>query len=148
MRMVLIVCLIMMPSLLMAQEVSLTLDDALIIALRDNRQVRLQIEEVQKAKAKINEAKASLWPTLNVSGGWNDTRGYFSKDINQATTQATLKQTLYNGGNIVNTIKKNKDNLEVVQAVLDETKLNLIGNVKKAFYTLLIAREFVQLNQK
>jgi len=38
-----------------AEEISLTLDEAVAIALRDNRDIILRAEEVRKAKAKISE---------------------------------------------------------------------------------------------
>ena len=135
------------PSVLKAQEISLTLDEAIFIALRDNHDVLLKTEDVKKAKEKIAEAKAGLLPTLNFTGGWAYTRGYYAKDITQAATQTTLKQYLYKGGKTINTIGQNKYNLEVSQALLDKAKLETVLNVKKAFYTLLLAGEFSNLNK-
>ncbi len=132
---------------LRAEEVSLTLDEVIAIALRDNRDIRLKSEDVKKAKEKIAEAKAGLLPTLNFTGGWTDTRGYYTKDIGQTTTQTTLKQYLYKGGKTVNTIEQNKYEFKVSQALLDKTKLETVLNVKKAFYTLLLASEFANLNK-
>lgn len=135
------------PLILRAEEISLTLDEAIAIALRDNRDVLLKTEDVKKAKEKISEANASLFPTLNITGGWTDTRGYYTKDLGQTTTQTTLKQYLYKGGKTVNTIKQNKYKFEVSQALLDKTKLETVLNVKKTFYTLLLAREFTRINK-
>jgi outer membrane protein TolC len=132
---------------LRAQEISLTLDEAISIALRDNRDVLLNAEDIKKAKAKIAEAKAELLPTLNFTGGWTYTAGYYGKDLGQTTTQTTLKQYLYKGGKTINTIRQNKYKLEVSQALLDKTKLETVLNIKKAFYTLLLAGEFSNLNK-
>ena len=129
------------------QEVPLTLDEALAIALRDNRDILLKTEDVQKAKLKIAEAQASLFPALNFTGSWTDTRGYFNKAVKQASTQTTLKQYLYKGGKIINTIQYNGYKFEVAQSLLDKSKLEIALNVKKAFYTLLLAREFAGLNK-
>ncbi len=130
-----------------AEEIPLTLDEAITIALRDNRDVLLKAEEVKKAKEKIAEAKAGLLPTLSFTGGWTDTRGYYNKDIGQTTTQTTLKQDLYKGGKTINTIEQNKYKFGVSEALLDKTKLETVLNVKKAFYTLLLASEFANLNK-
>ncbi len=130
-----------------AEEIPLTLDEAITIALRDNRDVLLKAEEVKKAKEKIAEAKAGLLPTLSFTGGWTDTRGYYDKDIGQTTTQTTLKQYLYKGGKTINTIEQNKYKFGVSEALLDKTKLETVLNVKKAFYTLLLASEFANLNK-
>lgn len=131
-----------------AQEVPLTLEEAVVIALRDNRDVLLKEEEVRKAKAKIQEAKAGLLPTLNFTGSQTFTQGLYAKDIKQTTTQATLKQYLYKGGKTVNTIRQKENEFEVSQALLDKTKLETALNLKKAFYTFLLASEFSNLNKK
>ncbi|PIP20589.1 MAG: hypothetical protein COX40_03900 [Candidatus Omnitrophica bacterium CG23_combo_of_CG06-09_8_20_14_all_40_11] len=144
---ILIAFILVSPAILSAEEVALTLDEAISIALRDNREVLLNAEDIKKAKAKIAEAKAGLLPTLNFTGGWTDTGGYYNKDIGQTTTQTTLKQYLYKGGKTINTIEQNKYKLEVSQALLDKTKLETVLNIKKAFYTLLLAGEFSNLNK-
>lgn len=142
-----IIIILLSPALLKAEEVKLTLDEAVAIALRDNRDILLKDEDVKKAKFKIAEAQANLFPTLNFTGSWTETREYYSKDISQTPTQTTLKQYLYKGGKIINTIKYNGYNFEVAQAILDKTKLETVLNVKKAFYTLLLAAEFADLNK-
>ena len=135
------------PYVLRAEEVPLTMDQAIAIALRDNRDILLKAEDVKKAKLKIAEAEASLFPALSFTGGWTDTKGSYSKELTQSTTQATLKQALYKGGKIINTIQLNEHGLTVAQAILDKTKLEIILNLKKAFYTLLLSNEFVDLNK-
>jgi outer membrane protein len=135
------------PSIAKAEEFSLTLEEAIAIALRDNRDILLKAEDVKKAKEKIAESKAGLLPTLTFAGGWTDTSGLYSKDLTQTTTQTTLKQYLYKGGEIINTIKYNGYNFEVTQAILNKTKLEVLLNIKKAFFTLLLAEEFSQLNK-
>lgn len=131
-----------------SEEITLTFNEAVAIALRDNRGILLKTEDVKKAKEKIAESKAGLLPTLDFTGSWTDTRGYYAKDLAQTTAQATLKQYLYKGGEIINTIRYNNDNLEVAQAILDKTKLELVLDVTKSFYTLFLAGEFAQLNKE
>ncbi len=132
---------------LRAEGVSLTLDEAVAIALRDNRDILLKTEDVKKAKEKIAEAEAGFLPTLNFTGTWSDTKGYYSKDLAQTSTQTTFKEYLYKGGKTINTIEQKKYDLEVAGALLDKTKLETVLNVKKAFYTLLLAQEFCDLNK-
>jgi len=144
---VFMITIMLLPLASWAQEIPLTLDEALAIALRDNRDILLKAEDVQKAKLKIAEAQASLFPTLNFTGSWTDTQGYFNKDVKQTSTQTTLKQYLYKGGKIVNTIQYNGYKFEVAQSLLDKSKLETALNVKKAFYTLLLAGEFAGLNK-
>lgn len=132
---------------LWAEEIILTLDEAEALVIRDNRDILLKAEDVRKAKEKIKEAKAGLLPSLDFSGSWTDTKGYYAKPLAQTAAQAGLKQYLYKGGKTLNTVKQNKYESEVSEAVLDRTKLEILLSVKKAFFTLLLAEEFSRLNK-
>lgn len=126
----------------------MTLDEAIAIALRDNRDILLKTQDVEKAKAELAEANADLLPTLDFTGSWTNTHSYYSRDLRQTTTQTTLKQYLYKGGKTINTIRQNKDEIEVSLALLDKQKLETLLNVQKTFYTLLLAQEYSNLNQE
>ncbi|MDP3142886.1 MAG: TolC family protein [Candidatus Omnitrophota bacterium] len=144
---ILLFTFIVCPALL-AEEISLTLDEALQIALRDNRGILLKTEDVKKAKLKIGEAQSGLYPTLDFTGGWKYTSNYYAKDLGQNFTQFSLKQYLYKGGKTINTIRQNADKLEVTQALLDRNRIELILNVQKAFNLVLLAEEFAKLNKQ
>lgn len=145
---ILFVFIILFPSIIAAAEISLSLDEALAIALRDNRDILLKREDIKKAKEKISEAKGGLFPSLNFTGTWADTRGLYAKDIASVKTQATLKQYLYKGGKIINTIKYDKYGLSIAEALLDKAKLETLFSAQKAFYTFLLAQEFSRLNKE
>ncbi len=130
-----------------AQDLTLTLDEAVFISLRDNRDVLLKEEDVKKAKIKIAEAKAALLPEVNFTSNWADTRGYYLKDVSQFSNQASLRQYLYKGGKTVNTIEEDKYKFAVAQAVLDKTKSELVLNIKTAFYSFVLANDFADLNK-
>jgi len=136
-----------LPFSLRAEEISLNIDEAVLIALRENRDVLLKVEELKKAKLKIKEAKASLFPTLDLAGGWTFMKEYYAKDLSSNSIQTTLKQYLYRGGKTINTIEQNEYKTAVAQALLDKTKLDTILSVQKAFYTLLLAKDFTSLNK-
>ena len=130
-----------------AQEISLTLEEAVSLALRNNRDVLLKTEDVKKAKEDIKDAKSELLPTLTFTGGLSDTRGLYSKDTTQSSAQLSLKQYLYKGGETVNTIQQSKDKLLVSEALLEKERLDTVLKVKKAFFTLLLSQELVELNK-
>jgi len=130
-----------------AEEVSLTLDEALSLALRNNRDILLKTEDVKKAKEDIKDAKSGLFPSLTFTGGLSDTRGLYSKDTTQSSAQLSLKQYLYKGSETVNTIQQSKDKLLVSEALLDKEKLEIVLKVRKAFFTLLLSQELTALNK-
>jgi len=131
----------------MAGEVSLTIDDAIAIAMRDNRDILLKTEDVNKAKAKIEEARSSVYPSLNLSGTWSRNNGYYSKDFNSFNYQAGIKEYLYRGGKTASTIEYNRHMADASQAALDKARLETALNVKKSFYTLLLANQFAEINK-
>jgi outer membrane protein len=143
-----VVFFLLFPALgLRAEEITLTLDEAVSIALRDNRDILLKSEDVKKAKAKISEARSSLFPGFSAGAGWSDIRGLYSKDVSGFSSQAGVKQVIYSGGRVVNAIKAGEDNYIATQAVLDKTKLETILSVKKAYYALLLTERFAQINK-
>jgi len=130
-----------------AEEISISLDDAIAMGLRDNREILLGIEDIKKAKHKIVEAKGGFLPNLNVSGSWAHTNEYYDKDFGSGGAQVTIKQYLYKGGKTVNTLKQSEYSLEVSKAILDKTKLETILEIESAFCTLLLATDFADLNK-
>jgi len=142
-----IVSILLSSTLLFAEEMPLTLDEALVIGLRENRNILLGEEEIKKAKAKIQESYADLFPSLNFTGSWTYTRGYYSKDMSQTNSQATLRQYLYTGGKIFNTIKYNGYIFEVSKALMDKNRIETVLDITKGLYTLLLVQEYSNLNK-
>lgn len=130
-----------------SEEINLSLNEALVIALRDNRDILLKEEELKKAKVKISESHADLFPALTLSGDWTYTSGYYAKDISQTGMQVDLRQNLYTGGKTFNTIKYNGYRFEVAKALLDKAKIDTASNVKKSLLTLILAQDFSKLNK-
>lgn len=135
-------------SILRAEEVSLGIDEVVAIALRDNRDILLKTEEVKKARAKIKEAQAAGLPSIDLTGSWIRTQEYYSKDFSSVSGQAGLEQAVYQGGEIINTIRYNKEGLEVTEALLDKAQLEVVNEVKKTFYTLMLADNYAGLNKE
>ncbi len=131
----------------LAEEISLTIDEAINMALRDNRDILLKAEDVNKSKAKIREARAALYPSLTLTSTWSRNNGYYSKDFSSFNYQVGAKQYLYKGGETVNTIKYNEHLLDANQAILDKTKLETILNVRKSFYTFLLSNQYAEVNK-
>jgi outer membrane protein len=132
---------------LRAQDLSLSLEDAVSLALRDNRDIRLKAEDLKKAKAKINEARSSLYPSFSAGAGWSDIRGLYSKDVSGFSGQTGVSQLIYTGGQVINAIKAGEANYIATQAELDKVKLETVLSVKKAYYAILLADRFSAINK-
>lgn len=130
-----------------AEEITLTVDEAVALSLRNNRDVLLKAEDLKKAKAEINQAIADIYPTFDFTASRTYARGQYAKDLGASTTQMTLKQYLYKGGEARNTIKKNEYEFAVAQAILDKTKSDTVFSVKQAFYAFCLAEKYSSLNR-
>ncbi len=124
-----------------AEPLTLSLDEAVLIAVRDNRDMLMRAEDVAKAKAAIREATSGLYPTLTFTGGWSYSRGLFQKDFGQTATQLGSRQVLFRSGKTVNSIRSKEYAYAASQALYDRAKLETVLAVRKAFYALLLAEE-------
>ena len=129
------------------EKIYLSLDQAIAIALRDNREVLLNQEKLHQAKIEIEEAKSAFLPEINLNSTAARTRGLYRKDITNYSFQAGMKQYLYRGGKSANTLKKARYEENVQQAVFDKAVTDIILKVKEAFFALSLAKEFTRLNK-
>lgn len=129
-----------------AQEIELTLDEAIACALRENRAILFQAEDVRKAKAKLKEARAGLFPSLTMSASRATTRGLYEDSFSSTSTHLGARQNLFTGGKTIYTIEMNQYGVSVSQALLDKAKLEVVARVQKVFYTQLLTQELVTLN--
>ena len=130
------------------KPVILTLDEAIELAVRDNRDILLNQEKLAQARLKIQEAKSGFLPEVNLSSTAARTRGLYRKDITQYSTSAGIKQYLYKGGETANTLRQARYKSQVEEQVLAKTIDEIILEVQKAFYTLSIAKELAQMNER
>lgn len=136
------------PAIVQAEDLALNIDEAVALALRDNRDVLLKAQDVKKAQARIEESQGILWPSVTGGGSVARTNELYSKDYTSYGSQVSLKQYLYRGGKTINTIQQNKDKKEVSQAVLDRTQQEIRQKVKRTFYTLIFSQRFTDLNRQ
>ncbi|MFA5338304.1 MAG: TolC family protein, partial [Candidatus Omnitrophota bacterium] len=132
----------------LAEDIALTLDEAISIALRDNRNVLMSANEIKKAKAQINEAWSMALPSLTVGVDRDRTSNLTEKPYSTTEIHAGIKQNIFQSGRIYNTIKQNEYNKQVKQALYDKEKIEIVLNVKKAFCTLMLSEYFLDLNSK
>lgn len=145
-RLVLIISLffslLSMPFSFAGGQVVLSLDEAVAIALRDNRDILLSQEKLAQAKFKIDEARSGFFPEVTLNSSAIDTRGFYAKDIINYSFNANIKQYLYKGGKTIAALKQNEYKKEALGAAVDKNILDTISRVKRAFYALALAKEF------
>lgn len=136
------------PGFCAPEKIVLRLDEAITIALRDNRDILLDEEKLTQAKLKIEESRAAFLPEVTLGGTAADTRGLYRKDVVSYSFTAGLKQYVYKGKKGLNTLKESRYKKEAQEAVLENTRAQTLLKVREAFYTLFLAKEFSRLNKE
>jgi outer membrane protein TolC len=151
------------PAVLAAQEppakVSVTLDEAIAMALRQNPFHQAAQEKIAQAKSQVRQAASGFLPTLNAQG--TDTLDEklfvlefpslvpgqppqrfsidFTKDYQMALS---FGLPLYAGGRLTAGYKQANYGLQASREAVRLSEQETVFNVKRAFYTYLLAREF------
>jgi outer membrane protein len=151
------------PVALSAQEVSdtltLTLEDAIDLALRQNPNYLAAQEKEGQARGMLREAVSRFLPSLNMQGTNTLAEKLFVLEFPSLIPgeppqrisvdftrdfQASLAFSLplYAGGRLVAGYKQADHNLSSTQESIRLSEQETIFNVKKSFYGYLLAREF------
>ena len=149
------------------QKLTLTLDDAVKIALESNWDVKMGIQDTKKAEEQINEAYSNAYPNISFSGNYtrnikmpvmfippnsllnptSSTQTFELGSKNSYTASITVAQTIYNQK--VNTAIKIADEFASYSRTgLKASRNEVILNVKKAFLNILLMSELVDVSRK
>jgi HAE1 family hydrophobic/amphiphilic exporter-1 len=125
----------------------LTLDDAIRIALENNRDIRKALELRNRLEGRYVEERAAALPQLFGSAegfrSWDGTQGVFSIPPSSATVDAQLgvSQPLYTGGQVTAAIRAARVGLASVDDQLKISRQSALLEVSTAYYDILLARE-------
>ena len=135
---------------------TLTIKDSVNTAIRNNRSIQIQEEELRYAKANVMYARSLFLPTLTASFGYTlndavpsvadsprfrkDPQIFFGYKNNNMTSLA-LEETIYNGGANIATLEQAKLSLKAQEETLRQTRLEIEFETKRLFYGLLLAYE-------
>lgn len=129
------------------EDITLTLDDAISLALRDNRDVLMNGNEIQKAQAQVRQAWSQALPSFSVDVDRDRTSNLAEKPYTTTVIHAGLVQSIFQSGRVYNSIKQSEYNKEVKEALFARGKIETVLTVKKAFCTLVLSQYFLDLNK-
>ncbi|MCX6559464.1 MAG: TolC family protein [Candidatus Aminicenantes bacterium] len=144
------------------ETLTLTLDDSIRLALRQNLFYLAEKAKEDGASAAVREAVSGFFPTLNAQGQNVLDKKVFSVTFpsfvpGQPPTKVKLDFTrnyqfslnfslpLYAGGRLMAGFKQANLNLQSTQEGIRLSQQETVFNVKKAFYGVLLARAFVDV---
>lgn len=134
---------------------SLSLEDTISIAFKNNKQIQIQEQEIQVAKGEILEAKSNFMPKLNLDSAYthngailNKAGGSGKKDIrifsgfmDDNQLGISFDESIFKGGANISKLEIAKLGLDVQGETLRAKKLDVEFEAKRLFYGLLLAYE-------
>jgi outer membrane protein TolC len=143
--------------------IDLSLGSAISIAFQNNKDIRIQEQELNVSKAKILGARAEFLPTATLEAGYTHNGAvlkYPGTDMpkkdpgiltgynNDNQLAATVNQTIYNGGANVANFKQSLLGLNTSEVTLRVKKLDVEFEAKRLYYGLLLAYETERIAQE
>ncbi len=147
------------------EKLTLTLDKSIQMALAQNPYHLASGKKVDAAQSRVKEAFAGFFPSISAQGLKTLDEKVFELEfpsiIPGETAQTVefdftrdyqfsfaLSVPIFTGGRLVGGLKQANNNLKSSREVLRQSKHQTIFNTKKAFYGILLAREFVQVSEE
>lgn len=147
------------------EEMTLTLEDSIHLALSQNPYHLAAGERVKAAKSKIREAAAGFLPSLNAQGLTTLDEKLFELEFpsfipGEPPQKVSVDFTrdyqfsmsfslpLFTGGRLVSGYKQARYNLQSTEEALRQSKHVTVFNTKRAFYGYLLAEEFVKVAEE
>ncbi|MBI2251293.1 MAG: TolC family protein [Armatimonadetes bacterium] len=141
---------------------ALNLDNCINIAIAQNPNIRISMEEINAARAKVGQAKSFSLPAFTFISSFTRTRSPQGSPItstiggNTFTIQSAprylstvndqllLSKIIFDGGKIRAQINQAESNLSASIYNLKAEQNNLIFNVSQAYYNLLLAERLIK----
>jgi len=134
-----------------AETRTLTLDQALSIAMEQNRDIEKAREYAKYVQGKYIEERSAALPQLSLNGSVDlardNSQGVIGNGVRQfsRTTDVTLSQPLYTWGKIGAAIRAAEVGLKTADEQLRLYRQAAYRDVTTAFYDILLTRELFQL---
>lgn len=146
-KLILTICFAAAGVLCAHAQMKLTLDQALSLALSENPTIKIADLEIQRFDYVKRQTWGNLIPQISVSG--NYTRSIIKQSIakglsfgadNTLTAQGDASLALF-APQVYRTLKLNDTQMAAAVETARATRINLLSEVKKSFYTILLAQQ-------
>jgi len=161
-----IIFLIISSSIVLYPEtLSLTLEEAIALGLKNSTDIQSKLLAVYAARAAKQSAKSAYYPTVSTSASWthlfdqpkisDNTKpgigtieGYYAAAKDPLTLSLGVNQSIYTFGKIKKGVEMAEENLKLAQFELEEAKRKLIVEIKRAFYGYILAKEVLRIQKE
>lgn len=129
-----------------------TLDDCIRMALQSKPDVKIARLRVQSSQAEKKGSLSSILPRVSYNSGYLNQGSYIDPVFNIATSEKefhsagfSVSQNIYDGGRWWNQIAAANSYYQYNKELETETRVNVILNVKRAFYQYLKDLELLKV---
>ena len=158
MRKTLILALLLLPSVIFAQEGVLTLRESIAIALKNNPSIGVAREKIKESEAEKGKALSNFLPKISTSSSYTRLDEEKKMEMNMPSIPGfpsfpetsitltndeiydynlSLTQPLFTGGKLTSLYRIQGKNLEANRYHLEKVKSDLVLEVKKAYFRVL-----------
>jgi len=147
------------------RQSSLSLEDAVSLAFKNNKDILIQENEINAAKAKILGAKGEFLPKVNINGGYTHRDSVMTLGSSQANNSdkdlgvfvgyedekrvgVSVEQSIFEGGKNIANLKKANLTLKVQEENLRSRKLAVEFETQRLYYGILLAYETERIAQE
>jgi outer membrane protein TolC len=142
----------------------LNLDQCIELALKYQPNLQASQASIEAQKAKVEQALAAYYPQINFNASYNTatnnfltvgggTAGFARNNYSWTFSDIfsmgpTVNQLIYDFGRTANTVKISRENTRASEMDRDTVRLNVVFNVKQAYYTVLQALALIQVAEE
>ena len=133
------------------QTITLTLDEAVSIALSDNPTIKVANLEIERQKYERKQTEANLWPQLSATGQYlyaiekqSMAKGLSFGADNTISASGNLNMALF-APSVYAALNMNKIQLENAVEQARASKITLVAEVKKAYFNILLAEQSIKV---
>lgn len=164
MRLYLSLILALILSINVSAQKTLTLDEAIKIALHKNTTLQKSQNSLQSNEANLKSAYGDFLPSLNANGSWSWSRSedkgglanfggsvfYLpptSTDSRTFSASASTNWVLFNGLSNFATVAQNKNDLEAARLQFQRQKQDIVFNTVSTYYNVLNAKQLLKVRE-
>lgn len=126
---------------------SLTLEESLDLAIKNNISTRLNLLDIQRAEENIKKARAGILPQVSLSYSYtrlDEDLAFGSTPKNRQSYIIEVNQAIFNRA-VLESIDLAKDQLDLQKLLYEDILREVKFQTKQLFYALLYKREVIKL---
>lgn len=147
-----------LPSAVRAEVLRLTLEDAMMLSMQANYDVKVAKERLARFEAMVGEARSAALPQLTGYANYQKNmvlQQIFIQDQkfqlgfkNEYTAGANFSQAIYSAGKVLKALKAAEQEKMSAEAALKDTREEIKLQVKRTFSQILLVDRIIEIKKK